>query len=39
MNTLYVKYGETLEEASEEIWKVYIDKGEAEAYDKIKMIT
>ncbi len=38
MSTLRAIYGETLNEASGDIWKVLLDKAEAEAYDKIKMI-
>ncbi len=38
MSTLHAVYGKTLEEASGVTWKVLIDKTEAEAYDKIKMI-
>ena len=37
-STLYSLYGDMLWEASADIWKVLVDKTEAEAYDKIKMI-
>ncbi len=39
LSTLARYCGAILGEASMGIWKVYIDKAEAEAYDKVKTIT
>ena len=38
LSALYTVYGDVLWEASADIWRVLVDKTEAEAYDKIKMI-
>ncbi len=39
MTKMQSAYGEMFESASGDVWKVLIDKAEAEAYDKIKTIT
>ncbi len=39
VKTLHSHYGDELWEASADIWKVLIDKTEAESYDKIKTVT
>ncbi len=38
ISNLHAIYGKTLSEASGDIWKVPMDKTDAEVYDKIKMI-
>ena len=39
MTKVNAAYGKMMEGASRDIWKVLIDKAEAEAYDKIKTIS
>ena len=38
ISMLHSVYGEELWDASGDIWRVLVDKAEAEAYDKIKMV-
>ncbi len=38
ISMLYSVYGEELREASADVWRVLLEKAEAEAFDNIKMI-